>query len=511
MEKRLILAVTLSIVVLFTWSAFVEKTGISPKTTLKKEENVISSSKASIPEQIKEEKTTNNGPREEIEPVLFKFSQNNVEFNFIESLGAIKEAIFKDYQNYKFSLTSGGSLGDENLSFQKQKVSGNKATFIYRDKEKQITKEFVFLNSNYTMELSVKYENMSNVSIVVKPDLNLGVLNFSRDQNQSRYQDVMVALKNKTLHFNSRKDNVFKEIKFLGFRDRYFCIIIEPDFNCQGIIKKIASDKLNIGVSVEEVSLAAGQQFSQNFRIYLGPQDVKIINNVNSEWTKIIYYGFFDLISHFLLQVLKILYNLVHSWGIAIILLSLFIYILLFPLSLKQMKSMKQMQMLQPRMEELKKLYNDNPQKLNKEMLELYREHKVNPLGGCLPLILQIPIFFALYQALMRFIELKGANFLWIKDLSEPDRLFLFSKSIPIIGNEFNLLPILMAIGMFAQQKISMVSTNTASAEQQKLMMFIFPIMFGIIFYHMPAGLVLYWFTNSLFTTAYQFRVNRKI
>jgi YidC/Oxa1 family membrane protein insertase len=173
------------------------------------------------------------------------------------------------------------------------------------------------------------------------------------------------------------------------------------------------------------------------------------------------------------------------------------------------MRSMKEMQVLQPKIEELRKVYKDNPQKLNKEILELYREHKVNPFGGCLPLILQMPIFFALYQVLMRSVFLKGAHFLWIKDLSEPDRLFILSANLPILGNEINILPIIMTIGMFIQQKISMVATSPEAAEQQKIMLIILPLMFGFIFYKMPSGLVLYWFINSTLMLLYQFKIRR--
>jgi YidC/Oxa1 family membrane protein insertase len=207
--------------------------------------------------------------------------------------------------------------------------------------------------------------------------------------------------------------------------------------------------------------------------------------------------------------VLQFLFKLTHNWGWAIVLLSLAIYLVLFPLSLKQMRSMKEMQALQPRILELREMYKDNPQKLNKEIMELYREHKVNPFGGCLPLILQIPVFFALYQALMRSVALKGASFLWIKDLSEPDKLFTLKTNIPIIGNEINLLPVLMMIGMFIQQKLSLGSSSSGSAEQQKMMLVIFPVLFGIIFYHMPAGLVLYWFINSTLMLIYQMRISK--
>jgi len=146
---------------------------------------------------------------------------------------------------------------------------------------------------------------------------------------------------------------------------------------------------------------------------------------------------------------------------------------------------------------------------MNKEIMELYREHKVNPLGGCLPLLLQMPIFFALYNALIRSISLKGAGFLWIKDLSEPDKLYVFEKALPLLGKDLNILPIIMAIGMFFQQKISSSSMTGSAAEQQKIMFVVMPIMFGIIFYRMPSGLVLYWFVNSILMLIFQLRMQR--
>jgi YidC/Oxa1 family membrane protein insertase len=207
-----------------------------------------------------------------------------------------------------------------------------------------------------------------------------------------------------------------------------------------------------------------------------------------------------------MLKMLEFFFSLVHNWGWAIVILSLIIYIVLYPLTLQQMRSMKVMQAIQPRMEELKKQYKDNPQRLNKEMIELYKTNKVNPLGGCLPMILQIPIFFALYQVLTRSIALKGAHFLWIRDLAEPDRLFTLPNSLPILGNEINILPLLMAGIMFVQQKSSMSKMGGAAVEQQKILLIVMPVMFGFLFYRMPSGLVLYWSLNSVLTLIYQLK-----
>ena len=173
---------------------------------------------------------------------------------------------------------------------------------------------------------------------------------------------------------------------------------------------------------------------------------------------------------------------------------------------------MREMQHLQPRIAELQKKYKDDRQKAGLETMKLYKEHKVNPLGGCLPMLLQFPIFIALYQALSRSFELRGASFLWIKDLSEPDKLFTLPMSLPILGSNFNIniLPILMTVTMFIQQKTSSVKVlDQEGAAQQKMMMIIMPFMFGFIFYQMPSSLVIYWFINSVMTLLMQLRMSR--
>jgi YidC/Oxa1 family membrane protein insertase len=503
MEKRVILAFALSLLVLLTWSRIASKLyPIDNKGVIEQPPSPAPPISTSI--------SAPSFPPEPVEVSLLRFSQKKWEITFIEPRAAIQEVIFKDYQSSKFPLKYGFFSGDKQPLFKKEEISEDAITFGYRDPQKQITKRFLFSKSNYSIELEIKTYNLSNLPITLNLPLTLAVLSFGKDQAQMRFQDVTVAEKDKISHPNGRKDARFEEVKFLGVRDRYFCAIIEPEGgNYAGFIKKISPQESEIGLQAKELTLAPGQQIVQKFHIYLGPQELKLINLANAGWSAVMYYGTFDFIAQILLQILEALYRLLHNWGGAIVLLSLLIYLLLFPLILKQMRSMKQMQALQPHIERLRKEYKDNPQRLNKEMLELYREHKVNPFGGCLPLILQVPVFFALYQVLMRSVALKGAPFLWIKDLSGPDRLFMLPISLPILGNEINILPILMAIGMFIQQKISMVTTSSSSAEQQRLMLILFPLLFGIIFYHMPAGLVLYWFINSTLMLVYQFRISR--
>lgn len=497
MEKRIILAIALSSLVLLFWSL------VAPRPVAKVPLPSVN------PPQVNNIPPAQSITEKESPVALINFSTDKLEVVFDENQAAIKEVSFKAYQNYNFSLYQGLKLGSD-LAFKKEKTWPDGVSFVYKDENKEIVKRFIFSKYSYAIDLEVSVSNLSNVPQKLNLPLILGTLDFIKDPVQSRYQDFTVALPEKIIHPNSLKESYFNQLKFIGLRDRYFCAMVNSNDQLQaGFIRKIDAKRADIGLSGQDLLLLPTQKIEQKFHIYLGPQQLKLINAVNPEWAAIIHYGTFDFISQILLQLLEVFHRLVHNWGWAIIILSLAIYFVLYPLTLKQMRSMKEMQALQPRMEELRKTYKDNPQKLNKEIMELYREHKVNPFGGCLPLILQMPIFFALYQALMRSIALKGAKFFWIRDLSEPDRLFILPTSLPVLGNEINILPILMMIGMFFQQKISAAASSGVSKEQQKMMLIIFPLMFGFIFYRMPSGLVLYWFVNSGLMLLTQLKASR--
>ncbi len=159
------------------------------------------------------------------------------------------------------------------------------------------------------------------------------------------------------------------------------------------------------------------------------------------------------------------------------------------------MMSMRKMQQVQPKVKAIQERFKSDPKRLQTEMMDIYKKEKINPLGGCLPFLLQMPIFIALYQVLWRSAYFQGKNFLWIEDLAKPDRLFIMPFSLPFLGNEFNILPILMAMVMFAQQKISakgLVIVDEQQAMQQKIMMYFLPIFIGFIFYKFASGLSLY-------------------
>jgi len=520
MEKRLVLAIALSLLVLLSWSALMPKpqgNGLATDSQSHKQQPVDNKGVTASSAQLQ---ALPQGSFSALQPAVaapsltevtketVKFTQNKREIIFNPERAAILEVIFKNNLEHRLPLKI-GFLSDNNLIFKQQSMTKESITFIHEDQDRRVIKKFIIPNNSYTIELEIKIQNLSSSPLVLNPQLVLGRLDLAAKNPQARYQDVLLGGKEKTVHLSAGKDSSSQDIKFIGLRDQYFCAIVEPTgAAASAYIKKINPQESEVGLFTNEITLKPGAQIGHSYRIYLGPQDLKILNSINSEWTGMIYFGTFDFIAQLLLQLLGFFYSLVHNWGWAIIILSIAVYLLLFPLSIKQMRSMKEMQVLQPKIEALRKEFKDNPQKLNKEIMELYKEHKVNPLSGCLPLLLQMPIFFALYQALIRSVALRGAHFWWIKDLSSPDKLFVFKNSIPFLGNQLNILPILMAIGMFIQQKISMGKATGEAAQQQKMMSIIMPIMFGVIFYQMPSGLVLYWFVNSILMLGYQFRIN---
>ncbi len=480
-------AIGISLVILTAWSV------ISPKSSVPGHNSAIPNvsmptedpGKASVEKavEIKEEKATGELS---LDPFIIEIVDNN---------GVIKNVHFKKY-NGNLRLEKGFYLKNEYTGKGNTVTSSKTITYTNNKDKLEVTKSLK-LDNNYSGELVVTLKNMSNLKIKTDIQLILGLLNFE-DPVNGQFSDATVGTNEKTLHWNGKSSQSRDSATFVGLRNRYFTAIIEPAAkNYKAYVHKIDNKYSEVGISSPEITIPPNDAVVEKFSIYMGPLDLKYINPLNFAWGGVVNFGMFDIISHTLLKLLEILHGIVHSWGLAIIILSIVVYLALYPLTMKQMRAMKQMQAIQPRIEELRKLYKDNPQKLNKEMMELYREHKVNPLGGCLPIVLQIPIFFALYQALMRAVDLKGASFLWIKDLALPDNLFKLPFNVPGLGDEFNILPILMAIGMFVQQKMSMSSASKQAAEQQKIMLIVFPILFGFIFYKMPSGLVLYWFVNS--------------
>lgn len=255
-----------------------------------------------------------------------------------------------------------------------------------------------------------------------------------------------------------------------------------PDFKAFVKVKAAQAEGI-----LTHTTLAKDQAFETAMDIYVGPKSFNILQSIDPVLPDIINYGMFSSIAKYILKLLKLFHSWIGNWGLAIILLTCVVRLMVFPFNLMSYKSMKAMQVIQPKINALREKYKNDTQKLNQEMMGMMREHKVNPLGGCLPVLLQLPIFLALYQVLGQSVELYQAPFMgWIQDLSLKD--------------PFYVLPVLMGITMFAQQKLT---PSTMDPTQAKIMMFM-PILFSFLMISLPSGLTLYIFVSALFGVGQQ-------
>jgi YidC/Oxa1 family membrane protein insertase len=297
-------------------------------------------------------------------------------------------------------------------------------------------------------------------------------------------------------------------VEFIADKSAYFTVAMKPEYEgAKAWAQASDATHYRFGLTAPSATVPPGGEIAQDFRMYIGPSHLAHLKEAWDTLPSIQrFYGtsFFgapmNAFAVLLLNILNWFYAIIPNYGVAIILLTVLVRLAVFPLSVKQIKSMKRMQLLAPEMEELKQKHAEDPQELNKAMMLLYRERGVSPLGGCLPLLVQMPVFFALYKMLSTAFELRGAPFmLWITDLSQADRLLHmpFMLYVPMVGQYLeylNLLPILMAISMFVSQKIMPMTTPSAgaNAQQMKMIMNIMPIMFSVFCYTLPSGLCLY-------------------
>lgn len=518
MEKRFLLAVVLSFFVLLVYSSFLKKT--QPTANKYVTDNLTAQqtipSGPAISEKPKQ-KIDLNLPNILDSSNLYNYTSNGLDLKFSKIGGFILEAFDKTHKS-AIAIKDIGLVKEwSQYAFNASQIP-NGVVFDYQSKDGYGIKKIFRIMSNNGIDLTINIYNITTSQITGYDILN-GEFNTSdtKDPIGLRYYEASFLLNDtvsrKQMH-GKKKQAVYEgNIAWTGLRDRYFCTILMPQFKVNKALVDFSEKGPYLFLSIPERNLTEENSLIEDqYKIYIGPQDAKILKNFGGSAEKIVNFGMFDAISKALLFLLYVAHNVTKNWGVSIICVTILVYFLMFPLSLKSMLSMKKMQALQPKMEELRAKYKDDPKKLNIEIMELYKREKVNPFGGCLPMLLQIPVFFALYQLLMRFISLKGAHFLWIQDLAEPDRVILFKNSFPIIGNELNILPILMAIGMFFQQKLSSLSTgkvNSSTAEQQKMMTIVMPVLFGFLFYKMSSGLVLYWFVNSLLMLGFQWKISR--
>lgn len=300
-------------------------------------------------------------------------------------------------------------------------------------------------------------------------------------------------------------------VEWAAAKNKYFVQILQPltapAMGVDGAFERVVSEKEredpNFRVRRSDPAAVAvrlqfsggmlapeGEPLVREFDYYAGPKRYDLLRALTHRRVDVMEFGFFGGLSRILLVVLNKIYGVIPNYGVAIILLTILVRIVFWPITHKGTQSMKRMAEIQPLMKEVREKYKD-PQRQQKEMMELYKRHKINPLGGCLPMLVQIPVFIALFRMLGSAIELRFAPFLWVNDLSEPENLL--AGMIPLIGS-LNILPLLMTVTQMWQQKLTPAAGDPS---QQKMMQWM-PIMMLVFFYHFAAGLVLYWTTNQV-------------
>ena len=286
---------------------------------------------------------------------------------------------------------------------------------------------------------------------------------------------------------------------YTGFDEGYFSFIFVP----QGAAKP---DLLITKVGTTPVDRLILRNGRMESLLYFVPNKVSILRSLDINAEKIVNFGWFDIIAKPMLWGMNYSDKFTRNYGIDIILLTVLIKIIFYPLSLKSYKSMKQMQKMQPVIAKLREKYKDDKEKLNKEMMEIYRSKGINPLGGCLPMVIQIPVFFALYRVLMGAIEFRHAPFmLWMNDLAAPENLY--TLTVAGFSLPFRVLPLIMGITMVIQQKMQPTSVDP----MQEKMMLLMPVVFTFLFWGFPTGLVLYWLINNVISIGQQYYINKKV
>ena len=412
--------------------------------------------------------------------------------------------------------------------------------YVYKSGSEEIPftvkKRYIFKQNDYMLEVRVTITSDDRENVPVQYySLGFGPQigpDYQKLDGRNEYRRTI-------FYSNGKRKDFSKKVKKEGrkdLEDRFSWLAVEGKyFIAIGIsyISDLSSFRAGFDVTKTEglkdqSSFYFNRTIKDTFKVedgykfYIGPKKKDVLSRYNTrdknEWQEsglqldsAVPGDFWGWLSSILKWLLEMFYGIIPNWGVAIILLTILIKIVFFPLTHKSFESTHKMQSLGPKIEELKKKYKSNSQKLNQEMAALYKKEGVNPLGGCLPMLLQLPIFFALYGLFNNYFELRGAAFIspWIADLSAPEKFLTLPFTIPLVGwSEVRLLPFIMLATTFIQQLVT--KTPGQSGSQTKMLMYALPAFFFFIMYNMPSGLLLYWTMQGLFTFLTQFYINRK-
>jgi YidC/Oxa1 family membrane protein insertase len=547
-QARLVIAILLSLFVFIIWNIFFveKKVNPPPKEVQQKEQKTDKIPEILTKDQVIAEKlpSTEKVPAFPVKPsrtVTVKTPLYRVKISE-------KGAVFKSFilNNYRETIDvdspllemissqiSGGTirlglagnsikgLDDSIFSAQFEEDSidiGDKSkeiSFVWTSPQGVVVeKKFLFSPETYMLGLNVTIKNISGKTL---RDSLILTLVRKAEEKTSRYgftgPSALINNKLKQIKTKKIKDkNLYTgNVKWVAVQNRYFMSAIIPDEPVDAGMHLYVDNKTlqNSYVQPERV-IDSGAEHVFKYKLFFGPKSMKVLKGVDYDLVKAVHFGMFDIIAKPCVWIMNFIYDhFIPNYGIAIIILTLFTKIILWPLGNKSYKSMAEMKKIQPLMAEIKEKYKDDKKRMNEEVMGLYKTYKVNPMGGCLPMLAQIPIFFALYRMLYEAIELRHAPFFWwINDLSAPDRLFRFDFSIPFMQPPYGIpvLTIIMGASMFIQQKMS---PPMGDATQAKMMM-LMPLVFTVMFINFSSGLVLYWLVNNVISMAQQYYIQKK-
>jgi YidC/Oxa1 family membrane protein insertase len=407
---------------------------------------------------------------------------------------------------WDFSLQEGESLLFTTEA-ESGKIQGQEKVLLVAQTEQGVVveKTFLFDAKNYLVKTNISVFNSSTARIPVEPSFIIG---SGGELNETDYQAKpprFAIYYDKDLDIydggDLQKNNAWQNFDWIGMMDVYFIQALKTTSENWEVSLKASNQFFRespvIVPFLELLSskrvLDAGEKWQTDFEIFIGPKEKNQMTLFSNTLEQSLDLNF-DFIGQPMLIALRWFYNFIPNWGVAIIFLTILVRLIIFPLTYKGMKSMKRMSAMGPKIQALKAKHGNNKEKLNKEMMEIYKKQKINPLGGCLPLLLQIPIFIALYSALIPAIELRHSKFIfWITDLSQSDFIYV--------------LPVLMGVSMYLQQKLAPVAANM-DPTQQKIFKWL-PVLMTFFFLSFPAGLVLYWLTSNIISIGQQQIINR--
>ncbi len=558
MEKRLILTIIVSLLILVVYNHFFGPRRELPQAPVPVEEAPVPTVPAPLPEEAPEQK-----------PELPAAAFAPLEPQLKEQLEAQKDLYLQeieiDTELYRVVLTNkGGRIKSWNLkkykhpdakgapldlvspashaidhyplslNFNDDRLTRQLNTGLYKveyigflpDKRQEgvvftyldpsglkVTKKLNFHHDNYYVDINIKWENLTDKPRPLKYYIDWGYGLGPPADSATTYNHIGPSVLIDGKLEKETPDDIEDKLEYKGniswvaLQNTYFAAMLIPKtVTSEVLITKREKEHVSVGLAAEAVELAPGDVVSQQFGLYAGPQELDKLEAMGAGLEQIVDYGWFSFLAKPVMQVLKFFHSYSGNYGIDIIILTIIIKILFWPLTNASFKSMKDMQKIQPKMTALRQKYKSDPQRLNTEIMGLYKKHKVNPVGGCMPMALQIPIFFALYKALLISIELRHAPFcLWITDLSAAEPGWFGLWQAPTVWLDMRSIPILMGITMYLQQKM----TPAGDPKQAKMMMMM-PVFMVFIFYNMPTGLVLYFLLNNILTLIQQNMINKK-